>query len=203
MKDKKLHRFPGISEEGKGLPVRQENGIKNNILTTGKEIDNSKSGEENGTLVVEELEQKITTLEQENAGIKNRLLRLQADFDNFRKRVRAEKEEMFTLANFNLVQKILPAIDNLERALSALQESPAGIREGLEMVKKHFMEILFSEGVTPIKSSGELFDPHFHEAVLKEDNSDYPPGTVVEELQKGYIMHGRVLRASKVKVSAD
>lgn len=197
MEEKNLHRFPGISaEEKEEQPVRRETGDEDEkeILETGKEEK---------LLIVEKLEQKIAVLEQENGDIKNRLLRLQADFDNYRRRMRAEKEGMVTLANFNLIQKLLPAIDNLERALSALQEGSGGIKEGLEMVKKYFMEILFSEGVTPIQSRGEPFDPHFHEAVLMDEDSDYPPGTVVEELQKGYIMHERVLRASKVKVATE
>ena len=203
MEEKNLHRFPGASAEEKELPARQKTGDEEEILETEEDKDTLETGEETESLTVEGLQQKITALEQENGEINNRLLRLQADFDNFRKRVRAEKEEMITLANFNLVQKLLPAIDNLERALSALQEGPVSIREGLEMIKKHFMEILSSEGVTPIKSVGEPFDPHFHEAVLREEDSAYPPGTVVGELQKGYIMNERVLRASKVKVSAE
>ncbi|NMB34679.1 MAG: nucleotide exchange factor GrpE [Firmicutes bacterium] len=195
MEEKDLHRFPGVSaEKEEEQPARQETGDEEKILETGEKQE---------ILTVEELERKVAALEQENSDIKNRLLRLQADFDNYRKRMRAEKAEMITLANFNLIQKLLPAIDNLERALLALEEGPDGIKEGLEKVKKYFMEILFSEGVSPIQSSGEPFDPHFHEAVLMEESSVYPPGTVVEELQKGYIMHERVLRASKVKVATE
>lgn len=201
MEGKNLHRFPGDSAEKKELPEQQETGDEEEVLET--EEDTLETGVETESGTEEGLQQKITALEQEKGEIKNRLLRLQADFDNFRKRVRAEKEEMITLANFNLVQKLLPVIDNLERALSALQEGPDSIREGLEMIKKHFLEILFSEGVSPIKSVGEPFDPYFHEAVLREEDSACPPGTIVEELQKGYIMQERVLRASKVKVSAE
>jgi molecular chaperone GrpE len=197
VEEKNPHSFPGTSAEGKDIPARQEAGDREETPET------EETGKETEFLSVERLQQKVAELEQEKGEIKNRLLRLQADFDNFRKRGRAEKEEMITLANFNLVQKLLPVIDNLERALSVLQEGPASIREGLEMIKKHFMEILMSEGVAPIESVGQPFNPHYHEAVLREEGSAYPPDTVVEELQKGYIMNERVLRASKVKVSVE
>jgi len=155
------------------------------------------------TLSPEELQVKVAALKQEKNTVENRLLRLQADFDNYRKRARQEKEEMIGLANFVLIQKLLPVIDNLERALAALQEAPAGMREGLEAIKKHFLEVLQQEGVALIESVGQPFDPRFHEAVLREEGSDHPPDMVVEELQKGYMMHTRVLRASKVKVSVE
>lgn len=200
MEEKNLHQFPGVSAEEKDeIPVQKGKGDGDD---EEKEKE-AKIGGETEPLTVVGLQREVTELERENGAIMNRLLRLQADFDNYRKRMRAEKGEMIATANFNLIQKLLPAIDNLERALSALQEAPDGIKEGLEMVKKHFMEILFSEGVTPIEGNGEPFDPHFHEAVLMEEGSAHPPGTVVEELQKGYIMHDRVLRASKVKVAAE
>ncbi len=161
------------------------------------------TGEESGDITVEALQQRIEELEQEKEEMKNRLLRLQADFENFRRRVRTEKEELVSYANFNLIQKLLPVIDNLERALFASQKGPDGIIEGLEMIKKHFMDILLKEGVTPIESVGKPFDPNCHEAIFREECSDYPPGTVVEELQKGYMINDKVLRASMVKVSAE
>ena len=161
------------------------------------------TGAAEAALLPEELQAKIAALKQEKSTAENRLLRLQADFDNYRKRARQEKEEMISLANFVLIQKLLPVIDNLERASVALQAGPAGIGEGLEAIKKHFIEVLQQEGVALIESVGQPFDPRFHEAVLREEGSDHPPDTVVEELQKGYIMHHRVLRASKVRVSVE
>ncbi|RJX29584.1 MAG: nucleotide exchange factor GrpE [Dethiobacter sp.] len=158
--------------------------------------------EEGGEITMEVLQKKIEELEQEKEEMKNRLLRMQADFDNFRRRMRTEKEEMVNYANFNLLQKLLPVIDNLERALLASENSPEGIMEGLGMIIKHFMELLNKEGVIPIDSVGKPFDPNCHEAVLREECSDYPPGTVVQELQKGYMINDKVLRASMVKVSA-
>lgn len=195
MEEKKFHSFSDTSTGAEETPLQQEPVDEEEIYKAGD------AGEEKEPW--EELLEKVAGLEQEKSAIKNRLLRLQADFDNFRKRARHEKEEMIGLANFNLVQKLLPVIDNLERALSALQEGPSDIREGLEMIKKHFMEILQGEGVALIESVGQHFDPRFHEAVLREEESVHPPDTVVDELQKGYIMNERVLRASKVKVSVE
>ena len=194
MEEKDFRSFPDSFAEGKKIPVCPEGGGEEEILETGEKKDFPG---------VEELQLIIAGLEQEKNEINNRLLRLQADFDNFRKRGRAEKEEMIILANYGLAQKLLPVIDNLERALSALQEGPESIKEGLEMIKKQFMDTLRNEGVAEIESVGQPFDPRYHEAVLREEGSIYPPDMVVEELQKGYIMHGRVLRASKVKVSVE
>ncbi|NMB42346.1 MAG: nucleotide exchange factor GrpE [Firmicutes bacterium] len=154
--------------------------------------------------IAENLEQKIEKLEQEKEEMKNRMLRLQADFENFRRRVRSEKADLISYANFDLMQKLLPVVDNLERALSASQGGASeGIVEGLEMIRKSFLEIMAKEGVTPIESIGKPFDPNCHEAVFREENSDFPPGTVVEELQKGYMFNDKVLRVSMVKVSAE
>lgn len=151
---------------------------------------------------VQKLQEKIAELEKEKEEMKNRLLRLHADFENFRRRSRKEKDELLMYANFNLLQKLLPVIDNLERALLASEKGPDGIAEGLELIKKHFMDILAKEGVSPIESVGRPFDPNYHEAVAMEESSGYPAGTVVEELEKGYMFKEKVLRVSKVKVAA-
>jgi len=149
------------------------------------------------------LQQKVNQLEQEKEELMNRLVRLQADFDNYRKRTRVEKEELEKQANFNLIQRLLPVIDNLERACQTSGENSEDIREGVQMVTRQFKEILEKEGVTPIECPGEPFDPNCHEAVMVEDSSEHPPNTVLDELQKGYKMKDKVLRASMVKVSSD
>ncbi len=149
------------------------------------------------------LQQKLQQLEQEKEELKNRLMRLQADFDNYRKRVRAEKEDLEQHANYRLVQRLLPVIDNLERACSASGERPENIVEGIQLISRQLHEILEKEGVTPIKCEGKPFDPNCHEAVMVEESSEHPPNTVLDELQKGYRMKDKVLRASMVKVSSD
>lgn len=156
-----------------------------------------------GDAAPDALQQKLQTLEQEKEELKNRLMRLQADFDNYRKRVRAEKAHLEQHANYRLVQRLLPVIDNLERASSASGERPENIVEGIQLISRQLHEILEKEGVTSIECEGKPFDPNCHEAVMVEESSDLPPNTVLDELQKGYRMKDKVLRASMVKVSSD
>lgn len=150
-----------------------------------------------------ELQSRIEELEQEKQELMGRLLRLQADFDNYRKRMRAEKEILEENANFNLIQKLLPVVDNLERASQSSAEAKEAVVEGLAMITRQFLEILKKEGVEPMDCRGKPFDPNYHEAVLQEKNPDHIPGTVIEEIQKGYFMKDRVLRISMVKVSGE
>jgi molecular chaperone GrpE len=149
------------------------------------------------------LQDKITELEQEKDEMNKRLLRLQADFDNYRKRSRAEKDEMVDYATFDLVRRLLPVIDNLERACVAAEGSPEGLVGGVSMIARQLKELLEREGLQTIDCKGKPFDPQCHEAVLTEESGDHSPNTVVDELQKGYMMKDRVLRPSMVKVAVD
>jgi molecular chaperone GrpE len=146
---------------------------------------------------------KVTELEQEKQELAGRLLRLQADFDNFRKRMRQEKETLVDYANHSLFEKLLPIVDNLERAVSVSPEAGDTVLEGVVLIRRQFMEILEKEGVVPMECRGEPFDPHFHEAVLQEKSQDCPAGTVLEELRKGYMNKDKILRVSQVKVASE
>lgn len=151
----------------------------------------------------EQVKKKITLLEQENEELHKRLLRLQADFDNYRKRSRAEKQEMVDYATFELIRRLLPVIDNMDRACTAAEDNPEGLLDGVSLIARQLKELLEKEGLQAIECKGEPFDPQCHEAVLREESGDYPPNTVVDELQKGYKMKDRVLRPSVVKVAVD
>ena len=153
--------------------------------------------------MLEELRQTIAAREEEINELSNRLLRLQADFDNYRKRVRTEKEAQTQYANFNLVKKLLPVIDNMERACSSHDANPHSIIEGLELILKNLLDILEKEGVTAIDCKGKPFDPNYHQRWRLKRAARIPANTVLEEFQKGYIMNGRVLRASMVKVAVE
>jgi len=133
----------------------------------------------------------------------DQLLRLQADFDNFRRRMDREREEIQGRVAERLLGDLLPVFDNLERALKYMPEDgeAKAWRVGVEMTLNGFMEALGRLGVEPINAKGQLFDPRFHEAVQRVE-SDQPEGTVVEELQRGFVWKDRVLRASLVKVSS-
>lgn len=132
--------------------------------------------------------------------LSNRLLRLQADFDNFRRRSRQEKEELSQVVAGEVIKELLPVLDNFERALAAPGQDASQIRTGVEMVYRQFGGILERFGVTPVAAVGSTFDPARHEAVMRIEDAGQPDGLVVEELQKGYEFGGKVLRPSMVKV---
>ncbi len=148
-----------------------------------------------------ELEEKEKTKEE----YLDYLKRLQADFDNFRKRVDKEKREIIQRANEELIGKFLHVLDNLERAEEAAKKTNDinALIEGIDAIIKQFRKILEQEGVTPIKAVGEKFDPNLHHAMAKVDTNEYPDDTVVEELQKGYYYKSQVLRPSLVKVAKN
>lgn len=130
----------------------------------------------------------------------NRLLRLQADFDNYRKRVQKEREEERRFAAEQFILGILPAMDNLERALAARGEQEGSILTGVEMIQRQIMEFLAREGVAPVPAVGEQFDPALHEAVAFDADTGKTDNEVVAELQRGYYLKGKVIRPAMVKV---
>jgi molecular chaperone GrpE len=134
----------------------------------------------------------------------DRILRLQADFDNTRKRLEREKQDFVKFANEGIILELLNILDDLERtvelAQSKHQDLPAFLK-GVEMILAHLYEMLKEYGVKPIEAQSKLFDPHYHEALMQAENKDVPENTVMEELQKGYLLNERVIRTAKVKVS--
>jgi len=128
----------------------------------------------------------------------NQLKYLQADFDNYRKNFEREKEAIIELANENLIKDLLIVLDDFERALKSVENERN--KEGLAMLHKNFLKILERHGLKQIEALGKKFDPYYHEAFLKE-KSDKEDGTVLEELQKGYMLKSKVIRHSKVKIA--
>lgn len=160
---------------------------------------------------IEALTAKIRELEaaqEENlkqmAALQDARLRLQAEFDNYRRRTRQEIETIRQNAAESVATQLLPVIDNFERALAAAGDDPkvAGFVQGVEMIYKQFLGVLGEVGVTPIPAEGVPFDPQVHEAVASEPRTDVDPGTVVEELRRGYTLNGKVIRVAMVKVAA-
>ncbi len=133
----------------------------------------------------------------------NDLKRLKADFENYKKRMVKEQTIFLKLANSELIAKLLPVIDNLERALASAEEheNEKTIKEGIEMVNNQLLDILANEGMEIINPVGEEFNPEEHEAVLQIESKEHPEETVVEVLQKGYRLKGKILRPARVKVS--
>lgn len=128
------------------------------------------------------------------------LKRTKAEYDNFRKRTQKEKEELFSDGFRTAIEKIIPVLDNLERALEhSTEEGP--LKEGLDMVLKMFKDTLEKEGITEIPSKGEKFDPNFHNAVMHVEDDAFGENEVIEVLMKGYTYKDKVIRHSMVKVA--
>lgn len=165
--------------------------------------DQSSVEDENGQVDNPQLDE-IEQLKLKNDDLQNRLVRIQADYDNFRKRTIKEKEELAKYATAKLVESLLNAVDNFERALQASNESKNydSLIQGVEMVYRQLGDALVKEGLEPIEAIGQPFNPDFHQAVMQVETDQYEAGYVVEELQKGYIFKGKVIRPSMVKVSA-
>ncbi|MFA4889257.1 MAG: nucleotide exchange factor GrpE [Candidatus Omnitrophota bacterium] len=134
----------------------------------------------------------------------DKMLRLQADLENTRKRLEREKQDFLKFANEGIISELLNILDDLERAVNlaeAKHEDLPAFLKGVEMILAHLYEMLKGYGVKPIDAKGKLFDPACHEALMQVEDNNSPEHTVMEELQKGYLLNDRVLRTAKVKVS--
>lgn len=151
----------------------------------------------------EALESRILELEEELKASKNRMLRIAADAENYRRRAAREQEETRKFANETFLKGLLPVLDNLDRALSATQgeQNLDSLRQGVEMVFSELQKALTGFGVASLSAAGEKFDPEFHEAVLYAESEDVPAGYVVQEYQKGYFLNERLVRPALVIVS--
>lgn len=135
-----------------------------------------------------------------------RLLRAQAEFDNIKKRLEKERREFVKFANEGLIADLLTVLDDLERSVKLAQghkEDYPSFLEGIEMILNHLYELLKKRGLKPIVAQGEMFDPHLHEAFLHQETDEFPERTIVEELQKGYLLEDKVIRTAKVKVAKN
>ncbi|MCX7981351.1 MAG: nucleotide exchange factor GrpE [Syntrophales bacterium] len=148
------------------------------------------------------LREMLEAKEREAAENYDRYLRAMAELDNFRKRTAREKEELVKFGNENLIRDILPLIDNLNRALAHAESSNnfEAFKEGLVMVRDQFMRTLEKHGLSCIDCVSKEFDPNYHEALYQVNSPDHDNNQVVEELEKGYLLHGRLLRPAKVSV---
>ncbi len=152
----------------------------------------------------EDLEKRLEAAENELKDTHDRLLRVSAEFENYKKRITRETEEFKKYANESLVSALLPIVDNLERAIEAFREShgdQASLLEGVSLTHAEILKVLEKFSVTSINAVGMPFDPNYHEAVMQEPSEDHPENTVIQELQKGYMMHNRLIRPSMVVVS--
>lgn len=175
---------------------------------TSAEVPSEPTGEPEGVDVAE-IEARLHALEEENALLKQQvaekqdsLLRTMADFDNFRRRTRQEMEEIRRIALEEFLRSLLRVMDNFERALQAADESQSfeKLMEGVHLTYRQMQALLREAGVQPIEALGRPFDPNFHEAVQRVQSAEHPDETVLEEVERGYMIQSRVLRPSRVKV---
>lgn len=139
----------------------------------------------------------------EQDALRDRLLRTQAEMENYRKRVQRERDEERRYAAQSVVRDLLPVLDNLQRAIEAAEKGGTvdDLRNGVQMVLQQAIEMLGRSNVRPIEAVGQLLDPNLHEAITQMP-SDQPPLTILQEVERGYTLHDRVLRPSKVIVAA-
>lgn len=167
-----------------------ENSEKNG--ENNKEPENEKKGGK---------EDLLAQKEKEINELKEQFLRLAAEFDNYKKRTKKEKEKIYTSSVADVVSAFLPVVDNIERALKASEGSNESIREGIEMIHRQTMDVLSKLGVEPIEAKGRKFDAKYHEAIMHIEDENYGENEVVEEFLKGYKYNDIVIRHSVVKVA--
>lgn len=152
--------------------------------------------EEKNNLPAEDIE----LVKQQYKDLEDKFLRLAADFDNYRKRMVREIEELKDVIRVELIKTLLPILDDIERAFQSIPEnSDSNIREGIGMVMKNFQNWLSDQGVRVIEVSNNIFDPRYHEAIVIEESRDIEEDKV-EELRKGYLLNDRVIRPTMVKI---
>lgn len=154
------------------------------------------------------VEEPISALEESGrlaSEYLDHLQRLQAEFDNYKKRVDREKAELIEYASAELVSELIDIMENLERGVASAKGSDDidSIVKGMEMVSTQLKDILGSRGLKPIEAVGKKFDPHYHEAMMMTPTDEYPYNTVIEEFQQGYMIKDKVIRYSKVRVSVN
>lgn len=145
----------------------------------------------------------LSDLARERDEYRELSLRKTAELDNFRKRIDRERAAVDQAAAADLITELLPLIDDLERALATEVDADGAeaYRAGVELIRKQLLDLLAKRGVSPIETAGQMFDPHVHQAVAHEVSEDQDEGQIIEELRRGYVMGGRLLRPSMVRVA--
>ena len=153
---------------------------------------------------LKDLEAKLSAAQAEAIENRDRMLRMAAELDNYKKRAARDLDDIKKFATENLIRQLLTVVDNLERAIASAaseNESDQRLVDGVALTLAEIMKILEKHYVSPIQALGEPFDPAFHQAMCQEESIDQPPNTVVQEFQKGYLIHERLLRPAMVVVS--
>ena len=151
----------------------------------------------------DDLAKQVEELQASLAEKDNKLQRLQADFENFRRRTNKERVEIGDVVTQELLKSLLPIVDNFDRAMATEQQDGAAFQKGVEMIYTQLGETLKNAGLEKIETECKKFDPNFHQAVMRVENPDLEDDTIAQELQKGYIVKGKVIRPSMVQVVSN
>jgi molecular chaperone GrpE len=182
------------SMEPVASPDVQESPVESG--STGTDVDPAER--------LQQLEKELQTLRAEHDALQSQYMRIAADFDNFRKRQSRDQDDLRQQLVCSTLSEILPVVDNFERARQQLNpegEEAQALHRSYQGLYKQLVEVLKQQGVARMEVVGQEFDPTLHEAVLREENTEHPEDVVIEELQRGYHLNGRVLRHAMVKVS--
>ena len=181
------HKDNELKKEEKEKPIPEKEPVKEKLITIPEEEYN-----------------QLKEASSRCADLQDSCLRLQADFDNARKRMEKQNQDFAKYATEGIILELLTIMDDLERTTQAAENKNANLDtflKGIEMVLAHLYEMLKSHGIKPVEAQGKLFDPHTSEPLMQVA-SELPEHTVIEELQKGYFLHERIIRTAKVKVSS-
>jgi molecular chaperone GrpE len=183
----------GEIHETEDIKKETEEQIEIDVETSGNPIE----------VELQDVKQQKVELEAKLEEAENRILRMQADFENSRRRARLDLEATEKYKSQGLITELLPAIDNFERALKmdADNDQAKSLLQGMEMVYRSLIDTLKKEGAEQIEAVGKEFDPHLHQAIMQVEDENFGSNIVVEEFQKGYILKDRVIRPAMVKVN--
>jgi molecular chaperone GrpE len=199
--------WESLSEEASGGSLAPSPELEEALRQAEAAVDARQAGlaAERSSPSHEALEREVAALQQEKAQLEDRWLRLQADFENHRKRTLREKQEALSYGHELVVKDLLPVVDNLERAIEHASASSGadfeGMLQGVELVRRELLAVLAKHGVSPIEAEGEVFDPNLHEALAQMEDDRVPAGRIGRMLQKGYRLRDRLLRPARVMVS--
>lgn len=194
---------PGAEVSHPGDPI-ETSPTTGSAPEQGAASDQTDGADASGSDRAAVLEVQLATLKAEHEALNGQYMRLAADFDNFRKRQSRDSEDLRLQITCSTLGEILPVVDNFDRArqqLNPQQEEAQALHRSYQGLYKQLVDVFKQLGVSPMRVEGEPFDPGLHEAVLREPSEDHPEDVVIEELQRGYHLNGRVLRHALVKVS--
>ncbi|HUK92235.1 MAG TPA: nucleotide exchange factor GrpE [Blastocatellia bacterium] len=209
---------PEASSQARKEPVKAEEVVSDGVATETKHKgQNGHGGDSHGSAnaddgiglvladadALQEAQSRIDTLLAERSGLYDQILRVQAEFENFRRRTERDKADQYQRVRGEVLLELLPVMDNFERALAAGPSDAESLRTGLELIHRQLKDALTKMGLQPVPSLGIPFDPNIHEAITLEPTDEHEENTVIQEFERGYTLGERLLRPAKVKVAAQ